>query len=106
MSDLVIGINRTLQIISARLTPGAVARSRGCAVSGLPSGFPTPETPQPRDCATAMVAPGRLERPTNGLGNRCSIHLSYGGKDHDPDRRRSQRGRRFHGVNLHVAAGF
>src|SRR4051794_25879841 len=25
-----------------------------------------------------VVAPGRLERPTNGLGNRCSIHLSYG----------------------------
>lgn len=26
-----------------------------------------------------MVPPGRLEHPTNGLGNRCSIHLSYGG---------------------------
>jgi hypothetical protein len=25
-----------------------------------------------------MVAPGRVELPTNGLGNRCSIHLSYG----------------------------
>ncbi len=25
-----------------------------------------------------MVTPGRLELPTNGLGNRCSIHLSYG----------------------------
>jgi hypothetical protein len=23
-------------------------------------------------------APGRVELPTNGLGNRCSIHLSYG----------------------------
>jgi hypothetical protein len=22
---------------------------------------------------------GRLERPANGLGNRCSIHLSYEG---------------------------
>ena len=25
-----------------------------------------------------LVAPGRLERPTNSLGNCCSIHLSYG----------------------------
>ena len=25
-----------------------------------------------------MVAPGRFELPTSGLGNRCSIHLSYG----------------------------
>jgi hypothetical protein len=24
------------------------------------------------------VAPGRFELPTSGLGNRCSIHLSYG----------------------------
>ena len=28
-----------------------------------------------------MVPPGRLEHPTNGLGNRCSIHLSYGGEN-------------------------
>ena len=27
-----------------------------------------------------MEAPGRVELPTNGLGNRCSIHLSYGAK--------------------------
>jgi hypothetical protein len=26
----------------------------------------------------AVVAPGRVELPTFGLGNRCSIHLSYG----------------------------
>jgi hypothetical protein len=26
----------------------------------------------------ALVAPGRVELPTFGLGNRCSIHLSYG----------------------------
>jgi hypothetical protein len=25
-----------------------------------------------------LEAPGRVELPTNGLGNRCSIHLSYG----------------------------
>lgn len=25
-----------------------------------------------------MVGPVRLELTTNGLGNRCSIHLSYG----------------------------
>jgi hypothetical protein len=24
------------------------------------------------------VGPGRLELPAHGLGNRCSIHLSYG----------------------------
>jgi hypothetical protein len=24
-----------------------------------------------------MVGLGRFELPTNGLGNRCSIHLSY-----------------------------
>jgi hypothetical protein len=27
-----------------------------------------------------LEAPGRVELPTNGLGNRCSIHLSYGAK--------------------------
>ena len=26
-----------------------------------------------------VVPQGRLERPTSGLGNRCSIHLSYWG---------------------------
>ena len=26
-----------------------------------------------------MVPPARFERTTRGLGNRCSIHLSYGG---------------------------
>src|ERR1035437_7021080 len=29
-----------------------------------------------------MVGPGRLELPTRGLGNRCSIHLSYGPSRH------------------------
>jgi hypothetical protein len=27
---------------------------------------------------TQMEAPGGVEPPTNGLGNRCSVHLSYG----------------------------
>ncbi len=30
-----------------------------------------------------MVAPGRFELPTSGLGNRCSIHLSYGATLHN-----------------------
>src|SRR5262249_8890836 len=29
-----------------------------------------------------LVAPGRLERPTRGLGNRCSVRLSYGASWH------------------------
>jgi hypothetical protein len=37
---------------------------------------------QPRTYEAAKlvsrVAPGRFELPTSGLGNRCSIHLSYG----------------------------
>ena len=28
---------------------------------------------------TILVPPTRIERATNGLGNRCSIRLSYGG---------------------------
>ena len=30
------------------------------------------------ECIDFMVTPGRFELPTCGLGNRCSIHLSYG----------------------------
>ena len=31
-----------------------------------------------------MVAPGRFELPTSGLGNRCSIQLSYGAMRRNP----------------------
>src|ERR1019366_4611679 len=31
-----------------------------------------------RETDQRMVTPGRFELPTCGLGNRCSIHLSYG----------------------------
>ena len=78
MSDLVIGINRTLQIISARLTPGCGFGVAGLRGLGVAEWLSDRETPQPRDLVTALVAPGRLERPTNSLGNCCSIHLSYG----------------------------
>ena len=32
----------------------------------------------PTRTGAGVEAPGRVELPTNGLGNRCSIHLSYG----------------------------
>ena len=35
-------------------------------------------------CLKRMVAPGRVELPTFGLGNRCSIHLSYGANAAQP----------------------
>ena len=41
-----------------------------------------------------LVAPGRLERPTNGLGNRCSIHLSYGATRGGNGRRVAEKFRR------------
>src|ERR1700741_4809629 len=34
-------------------------------------------TEPPCESIGKMVALGRVELPTNGLGNRCSIHLSY-----------------------------
>ena len=45
-----------------------------------------------------MVAPGRVELPTFGLGNRCSIHLSYGADAICPII-----SRRFHGTNISAA---
>ncbi len=30
------------------------------------------------EVVTRLEAPGRFELPTRGLGNRCSVHLSYG----------------------------
>ncbi len=43
-----------------------------------------------------MAPPARLERATPGLGNRCSIHLSYGGAEREATElvQRSPRGRR------------
>jgi hypothetical protein len=40
----------------------------------LSSGRPCPAWESPRGW---LVGLGRFELPTNGLGNRCSIHLSY-----------------------------
>jgi hypothetical protein len=44
---------------------------KGCGESQRDNGFEE-ATDVP------LVAPGRVELPTFGLGNRCSIHLSYG----------------------------
>ena len=37
------------------------------------------ESPGAGNVAKLLAPPARLERATPGLGNRCSIHLSYGG---------------------------
>src|SRR5688572_3265046 len=37
--------------------------------------------PVPRRISYRSIAPGRVELPTSGLGNRCSIRLSYGAAD-------------------------
>jgi hypothetical protein len=36
----------------------------------------------------ALVPPARFERTANGLGNRCSIQLSYGGDFFAPRKNR------------------
>jgi hypothetical protein len=64
---------------AAWLHRGGQGGTRSSAVGGSRQRrFPDPE----QDLANAlkMEAPGRVELPTNGLGNRCSIHLSYGAK--------------------------
>src|SRR5262245_28210586 len=43
-----------------------------CAVEAI--------SPFPGSGSGVEMPPGRLERPANGLGNRCSIQLSYGGQ--------------------------
>jgi hypothetical protein len=40
--------------------------------------YQTQSCTAPRLRPKKLVAPGRFELPTSGLGNRCSIHLSYG----------------------------
>jgi len=44
------------------------------ATDDLSTIYPRPEEPPSNSAAIELAPPRRLERPTNGLGNRCSIH--------------------------------
>ena len=58
------------------------------AAEGIPEGFRSAESGRVAPRGEEAMSPGmpsylvppiRIERTTNGLGNRCSIQLSYGG---------------------------
>jgi integrase len=52
----------------------AAARATGGAAGDTSSERPDPPPAPPGSPMISLAAPRRLERPTNGLGNRCSIH--------------------------------
>lgn len=54
-------------------------RSRACSIIPSPTNNERGSGTNARIPRPNQVPPARLERTTNGLGNRCSIHLSYGG---------------------------
>jgi hypothetical protein len=58
------------------------------------------------DKGWSSIAPGRVELPTSGLGNRCSIRLSYGAAAFDFNKLQKISGRKMASyLNTHLALG-
>ena len=69
-----------LDSVQHNYVPAEACGSKVVAEGGYGQTPQTGTTLQPQEITkNSLVPPTRIERATRGLGNRCSIQLSYGG---------------------------